>query len=106
MNLLDYLPHNATKRLTEEQVSDLQNDLFDPSSNQLVYAIDVSENMELWVLKGEENDCHLWEIQYQIEYVGEFARIDHAILFSRALEYSMHDILDQLNAALKAKHPH
>lgn len=105
MNLLDYLQLDSVKRLDEEQINDLHSEMFTPGG-QLVYSIDLEDNKEIWVLKGEENDYHLWEIEYHIRYVGEFTRVDHALIHSRAVEYSMHDILDKLNAVLKGKHPH
>lgn len=104
MNLQTYLPHCATKRLVEEDFDKLHAELF--NGRQITYCVDVNETDEFWVLKGEENDYHLWEVTFHHRLVGENYEFNHALLFSRAVEYSAHDILDQLNAALKAKHPH
>ena len=104
MNLQTYLPHCATKRMVEEAFNDLNSELH--QSRQFSYYVSVGDTDEFWVLKGEENDYHLWEVTFHHRTVGEDLVFNHALLFSRAVEYSMHDILDQLNAALKAKHPH
>lgn len=104
MNLQTYLQHCTVKRLTESQINRLHMEL--QNGRQITYTVDVNETDEFWVLKGEENDCHLWEIQYHHRIVGDNYEFSHALIHSRAVEYSMHDILDQLNAALKLKHPH
>lgn len=102
MQVTSYLKLFETKRLTEGQLNDLHQELY--NDRQLAYTIDVTETDEFWVLKGEENDCHLWEVTYHHRLIGENYEFSHALISSRAIEYSMHDILDQLNVALKAKH--
>lgn len=104
MQVTNYLQLFETKRLTEDQIHDLHYALM-AISGKCMYSIGISDSDEMWVVKGEENDFHLWEIQYHFQSRGEDLYMSHAIVLSRAVEYSAHDILDKLNVALKAKHP-
>ena len=97
MNLHAAVPVYSTVRFSDDLMFQLQ--------NRLAYYVECQDGVEFWVLKGEENDIHLWHVTYHSRVIGEDEVFDHILVTSVNVLYSMHDALDSLAAAMKAKIP-
>lgn len=100
MNLSQYLPVYDTKRLSEDQFTQLHTELH----AQFTYYLQDSQDDEFWVLK-DEIGYHVWALSFHLRYQGEETILSHVLVTSLQVEPTLHGAIDALSAALKARHP-